>query len=969
MSLSLLNKKSLNSTQSNKTVSHNSNNQYSRIQKLGNQTIQKLIKSRILQPKLKISQPDDPYEREADRVADQIMRMPYVSHENKIQRKKCSTCQMKDNEKKEDELKISRKANLTNSNLTTSDEISNQIMSTGGGRSLDSSTKSFMEPRFDHDFSDVRIHDNSKAVNLANSVNAKAFTIGNNIFMGENETISDKRLMAHELTHVVQQRNSTSRFILNRKKITGIKLGEQLIQKIRETIANKKNDKNWKKKLEDLFNEATDKKSAGYLYNRLHTQRNKKGGPAVMVSFFRSNLESSYATKLLDILRNKIGIKQETKPKKKPKEKPKAETSSHPEESKNLGPSCGEEYYFDEDEGKCIKYEIYGPPNLEESNGICTEGMCKDSGVCEEGMCIGLPHEEKKREQEDQFKIKQQFKAEARKKANLSLDLSKKYLEQLKTNYGFTSGAQGTFSVGKKIRILQEIGKKFLKIEQDIADTTIIRDALLNTKIKEERFANNFAGASGASAEAHMSESDLKSLKKNLLNQQKKLDVLIGLKHAIVASVPELNFFITEGDVNNLVKMQNVIEVSNIIQQRADLVIDKIKVVRGKIKIEDINVLDLDRIVSITKQDSDFSSEYSQSVITEMIDDHKTKEFLIDLGITVVSVAALVAAPFTGGATAIGLTLFGVGTGIVGGIMNLEEALDLLDASKTDIRKNLSLFDRNEAHMLVSLGIIETVLGVLELNQFIKAAKHVGKLFTSTTKRVVRESGEAVVRESGEAVVRETNQRLQRTLDDIRELHGSKYDEIPRSLINDVLNAYDDENIIFDILEVYSSTNDAARQTVGLLQIARDTANINGIEDIFIDLTSSGVRTIKGTEFELAWIHANRNHISEVALSSISTRGNVVKGLDVLTHAGSVELKNLTLTSSYYASNAANAARNIVRQVGRRLDEGDTIVEVIFSSYAGSMPTQFADELTSQLRNLAASRGIDPSNLTFSLWP
>jgi len=179
--------------------------------------IQQMMKSGIIQPKLKISQPEDPYEIEADRIADQIMRMP-VSDEDKIDvsdttnstnntHRKCSSCDMKNNleKEKEPELKISRKPQSSSFNLETSKEISNQIINTGEGNSLDSPTKSFMETRFGHDFGSVRIHDDAKANGLARAVNARAFTFRNNIFIGKNESTSDKRLMAHELTHVVQQ--------------------------------------------------------------------------------------------------------------------------------------------------------------------------------------------------------------------------------------------------------------------------------------------------------------------------------------------------------------------------------------------------------------------------------------------------------------------------------------------------------------------------------------------------------------------------------------------------------------------------------------------------------------------------------------------------------------------------------------------------------------------------------------------
>ena len=191
-------------------------------QSFGNQSIQRMIKSGTIQAKLKVSHPNDPYEIEADRVANQVMRMVDeneeldISEKNKnvVNPKQCSICQMK-----EDKLKISRKtSSQSDSNLEVSDEISDQINHTSGGRPLDSMSKNFMESRFNHDFSDVRIHQDSKSFELANSVNARAFAYGNNIFFGRNESLSDNQLMAHELTHVVQSKQKINRQKTNNQK-------------------------------------------------------------------------------------------------------------------------------------------------------------------------------------------------------------------------------------------------------------------------------------------------------------------------------------------------------------------------------------------------------------------------------------------------------------------------------------------------------------------------------------------------------------------------------------------------------------------------------------------------------------------------------------------------------------------------------------------------------------------------------
>jgi hypothetical protein len=77
------------------------------------------------------------------------------------------------------------------------------------GQPLDSGIRAFMEPRFGHDFSSVRIHTDAQAANSARAVNALAYTVGRDVVFGEGQfqpqSNTGQRLMAHELTHVVQQ--------------------------------------------------------------------------------------------------------------------------------------------------------------------------------------------------------------------------------------------------------------------------------------------------------------------------------------------------------------------------------------------------------------------------------------------------------------------------------------------------------------------------------------------------------------------------------------------------------------------------------------------------------------------------------------------------------------------------------------------------------------------------------------------
>jgi hypothetical protein len=85
------------------------------------------------------------------------------------------------------------------------------VVGSGGGQALDRNTRAEMEANFGHDFGDVRIHTGAKASESAKSVQAQAYTVGNDIvFGGDNfapDTVAGKRTLAHELTHVVQQRS------------------------------------------------------------------------------------------------------------------------------------------------------------------------------------------------------------------------------------------------------------------------------------------------------------------------------------------------------------------------------------------------------------------------------------------------------------------------------------------------------------------------------------------------------------------------------------------------------------------------------------------------------------------------------------------------------------------------------------------------------------------------------------------
>lgn len=145
------------------------------------------------QPKLKISQPDDKYEREADRVAQQVIQTPEKAKE----------------ETSQTETVVRRRVTGDSSESAALPIM--QSTSASSGQPLDSETRAFFEPRFGHDFGQVRVHTDTQAAESARSLNAQAYTVGQNMVFAKGEyspkTSQGRQLLAHELTHIIQQNN------------------------------------------------------------------------------------------------------------------------------------------------------------------------------------------------------------------------------------------------------------------------------------------------------------------------------------------------------------------------------------------------------------------------------------------------------------------------------------------------------------------------------------------------------------------------------------------------------------------------------------------------------------------------------------------------------------------------------------------------------------------------------------------
>lgn len=162
-----------------------------------------------LRPKLQVNPVGDPFEQEADRVAEHVMRTP----EPQPQRTPahggtCTECQNR--ETNADHLHAKRRAGNAEPGVAAPPAMPRLLSSPG--HPLDAVTRAFMEPRFGQDFSKVRVHTDAQAADSAKDIDALAYTVGEQIVFGVGEyapsTTKGKRLLAHELTHVVQQRTA-----------------------------------------------------------------------------------------------------------------------------------------------------------------------------------------------------------------------------------------------------------------------------------------------------------------------------------------------------------------------------------------------------------------------------------------------------------------------------------------------------------------------------------------------------------------------------------------------------------------------------------------------------------------------------------------------------------------------------------------------------------------------------------------
>lgn len=177
---------------------------------------------RLVQTKLQVGSAGDRYEQEADRVAEQVVRMPTPASPQVQRQGEEEELQMKplaasispvQRQAEEEELQMKAPAG---GGFEAGQEVEEALASRqGSGHPLPGETRAYMEPRFGARFDGVKVHTGGTAHQLTTQLQAKAFTHGRDIYFSRGaydpHTAAGKQLLAHELTHTIQQTGQRAR--------------------------------------------------------------------------------------------------------------------------------------------------------------------------------------------------------------------------------------------------------------------------------------------------------------------------------------------------------------------------------------------------------------------------------------------------------------------------------------------------------------------------------------------------------------------------------------------------------------------------------------------------------------------------------------------------------------------------------------------------------------------------------------
>ena len=189
-------------------------------QSAGNRAVQRLLANRTVQARLTVGPAGDKYEQEADRVANQVITMTTPPASSSIQREGQEESKVRTQPLAASISPVVQRdapaPTDTGQGFEASSSVENRMAAhQSGGQPLPAHVRAEMEPKFGADFSTVQVHTGGESIQLNRELSAQAFTYGNHIHFSAGKynpgSAAGKHLLAHELTHVIQQKSNSVR--------------------------------------------------------------------------------------------------------------------------------------------------------------------------------------------------------------------------------------------------------------------------------------------------------------------------------------------------------------------------------------------------------------------------------------------------------------------------------------------------------------------------------------------------------------------------------------------------------------------------------------------------------------------------------------------------------------------------------------------------------------------------------------
>jgi hypothetical protein len=742
-------------------------------QTVGNARISRMLGTAV-QTKLTVGAPNDPYEQEADRVATQVVSQNTSFTQLGVQRQvedaepwqatsgpqHCPECNKKLQRDPSATFCPSCAATLQRQATSAATpevtpEIENQINTNrGNSQTLTDSVRAPMEQVMGADFSGVRVHTDSTADHLNRSLNARAFTTGHDIFLRQGEYNPSSRagqeLLAHELTHVVQQDGEQlqrARTQAKEEAATGGARSERengpvnspstdaKIRRASTHVQLQETPSDSPVSAEDLIDEYTtlnflDEEGLGRdLARRL--PRDAKLVDSVLNELSDGDRDDVTYEITIAAAGKLGGIEEALR--------------------MRFVRELAGGFVSDDEEGAIaaiwISFENMQPQVAERNRELWKKSLWESDQLVEYVKPIG-----------DSFSV------DVIGLANAYLAQNKQVLYTEAQRYGID--LQNKQSVAPThpdyLESVRPIAKGVLTLKKQLDEFKEIRvgynsvsDCLFGACRSEAWFNPEHRPG----MDPDKTESPPWPTWEEVKVQYDRVSAVIS---AFANMYPTIYLLIQQDKLEALDQAGDAAKAQNVIHETLEKTDEKIgeaadKITSGKISYYDLKLIQIQLFEGLGRDvfepQHPWNQPYYQDIANDDIKGHEARQFWVDLGLSLAAAAALIAAPFTGGASAAFLVGFGVGIGAVQAGMSWDKYLSLSTLSDAKTKDELALVSQGEVSAQLVDVIIQTVAVFLDVY---------GAKAATTAARTSREALEVAEKGLKEQLAEETRKRMLR---------------------------------------------------------------------------------------------------------------------------------------------------------------------------------------------------------------